>query len=65
MAVFLELTGIDDVKQFVNIEQITHMARYGDGGNAFTRIDFDDHHVVEVRETPQDILARAKVAGGP
>ena len=64
MAVFLELTGIDDVKQFVNIEQITHMARYGDGGNAFTRIDFDDHHVVEVRETPQDILGRAKFAGG-
>ena len=65
MAVFFELTGIDDVKQFVNIEQITQMARYGDGGNAFTRIDFDHHQVVEVRETPQDILARAKVAGGP
>ena len=52
MALFLELTGVDDVKQFVNVEQITHLASYSEGGGAFTRIDFDHHHVVEVKETP-------------
>jgi hypothetical protein len=65
MALFLELTGANDVKQFVNVERITHMARYGDGGDAITRIDFDHNQVVEVKETPQDILARAKLVGGP
>jgi hypothetical protein len=65
MALFLELTGADDVKQFVNVDRITHLARYGDGGGAFTRIDFDHHQVVEVKETPQDILVRAKLVGGP
>jgi hypothetical protein len=65
MALFLELTGSDDTKQFVNVEQITHMAHYGKGSGAFTRIDFDHNNVVEVKETPQDILARAKLVGGP
>jgi hypothetical protein len=65
MALFLELTGLGDVKQFVNVEQITHMARHSGDRFDFTKIDFDHHHVVEVKETPQDILARAKLVGGP
>jgi hypothetical protein len=55
MAMFMSLTGVDNIDQFVNIELVTRMVRFN-GGEGFTAIYFDHENSISVKETPHHVL---------
>jgi hypothetical protein len=55
MALFVKLTGVDNIEQFINLEHVTRMVHFG-GAQPFTRVYFDNENSITVKETPHHIL---------
>lgn len=58
MAVFVKVTGVDNIEQVVNLDQVTRVIHYA-GANPYTTVHFDRENSVAVKETPRQILAQA------